>query len=145
MRRPTRTRRLSIAAIASLLAFVILAALGIRSLRISDAWGSNTWIIVLQNGSLRFLKETGYYASGPTNKLSHVSGDARTKGPFVNLKFMISNRDIIPGRPGALKIHELYIPLWFPLLLLLIVPFRWLIARPANAMAFPINIDAKPS
>lgn len=145
MRRPARTRRLSIAATWSMLAFVILAGAGLRSIRTYDVWESNSWIIGLQNGSIGCLRATGYYAGGPTNRLGHVSGDAKTVGPLVNLKFSFSNRDVIPGRPGALRIIEFHIPLWFPLLLLLIVPMRWLIARPANAPAFPIIPDAKVS
>ena len=143
MHRPLRTRRLSIAAIWSLLAFVILAGVGVRSVRTYDAWVSNSWIVGLQNGSIRCLRETGYYAGGPTNRLGHVSGDARTVGPLVNLKFKLSYQNVIPNRPGALKILALHIPLWFPLLLLLVVPAHWLIARPANGPAFPMVNDAK--
>jgi len=134
---------LSVTAILSLLASVVVAAAGVRSVRTYDAWGSNNWTIGIENGSIGFMRETGYYADGPMDRLGHISSAARTAGPFVNLKFSISSQDVIPSRPGALKILELHIPLWLPLLLLLITPVCWLIARPANAPAFAVITNAK--
>jgi len=39
---------------------------------------------------------------------------------------------------GIEKDFALRVPLWFPLLLLLVYSRRWLIARPANAPAFQV-------
>lgn len=36
-----------------------------------------------------------------------------------------------------------HVPLWIPLLLLLIAPVCWLIAQPANIAAFPVVTDTK--
>jgi len=39
---------------------------------------------------------------------------------------------------NCLDLFELWIPLWFPLLILLVAPARWLIARSGNTPAFPL-------
>lgn len=112
MRRPARTRRLSLAAILSLLAFMAVTGVGIRSFRIYDAWGSGTWVIGLENASIKFLRETGYYAIRPMGRLGHISSNAAASGPHINFKFSVSSHDVIPNRAGALRILELHIPLY---------------------------------
>ena len=52
------------------------------------------------------------------------------------LKFLVVD---IPDKQASLFMVN--VPIWFPLLLLLIAPVCWLIARPANAPAFPIVTD----
>ena len=143
MRRPLRTRRLSYAATMSLLAFMAVAVAGIRSVRSYDIWGSGTWVIGLENGSVKFLRETGYYANGPMSSLGHISGSATARRPLINFRFSINSHDVIPNRPGAVRLLEVQIPLWLPLLLLLIAPVCWLIASPANAPAFAVITDAR--
>jgi len=44
---------------------------------------------------------------------------------------------------GDLIQRAVWVPLWFPLLLLLITPARWLIARPTNAPAFPVIAEGR--
>jgi len=135
MRRPTRTRRLSIAAIASLLGFVVVAAAAIRSFRVASdtkiGWRND---ILLEGGYITYL---------------HIYQTREVRDQSGNLKWPIKFRWIGGGfRVGQwiLTLYKQYtfvqcgieLPVWFPLLLLLIAPVRWLIARPANAPAFPV-------
>ena len=60
------------------------------------------------------------------------------------LGFAVENR-VEHHELGSEKVFAVRIPVWFPLLLLLIAPARWLIARPADAPAFPVITDAKHS
>jgi hypothetical protein len=147
MRRPTRTRRLSIAAMASLLAFVVAAAAGVRSFWISDTWifANCQSEIVLSSGSV----------TGARIKSVGVEGFDRSKHLFGRVapdKHKIARaiwgfhawRIVLPHRSGVREeISALDAPLWSLLLLLLIAPARWLLARPANASAFPVIARAK--
>lgn len=87
----------------SLLAFMAVAVAGIRSVRSYDIWGSGTWVIGLENGSVKFLRETGYYANGPMSSLGHISGSATARRPLINFRFSINSHDVIPNRPGSGK------------------------------------------
>jgi len=144
MRRSTRPRRLSIAAKLSLLAFVALSALGARSFWTADSWthGDRRAIgFALGRGQLA----CAYVSMPPEMKISghHQSTDAQSfETPSAILPFNVVNR-VFHFPSGDLKQHALWVSLWFPLLLLLIAPARWLIARPANARAFPVVTDAK--
>ncbi|HEX5242368.1 MAG TPA: hypothetical protein VFW23_03820 [Tepidisphaeraceae bacterium] len=147
MRRPTRTRRLSIAAIASLLAFVVAAAAGVRSF-----WISDTWIfaicqseIALSSGCVTGarIKSVGMKGFDRSKHLSdRVAPDkhniARAMWGFR------AWRVVLPHRSGVREeISAIEAPLWSLLLLLLIAPVRWLIAHPADAPAFPVIADTR--
>jgi len=141
MRRPTRTRRLSIAALTSSLAFVIVACAGIRSFWTYDAWQTvvhgEGYAFVLECGTAGFVCRSG--EAIPSEPGGHVHGDENPDRYAVlfgirEFQFHVSRKEAE---------IDLRIPVWPLLLLLLIAPVRWLIARPANAPAFPVITDAK--
>jgi len=143
MRRPTRTRRLSIAAIISSLAFAVIAGAGVRSVWIWDHWYFKTWkTIGLSEGRVVYRQMWGSELAGITDPRFHESGHTERVDLPTVFKFSASSFDFDPSRPGGLRDSGVWIPLWFPLLLLLIEPVRWLIARPASAPAFPVVTDA---
>jgi len=145
MRRPTRTRRLSIAALTSLLAFVVAGGAGIRSLWIADAWNAGDGRgLGLFGGRVTYKHDP----SPPFVPSGHISFDASMISPSRRII-----GEAIWGFGAGTEVHSLHsrttpsvvekvfyvtIPLWPFLLLLLIAPVRWLIARPANAPAFPV-------
>lgn len=144
MKRPTRTRRLSIAAITSLLAFMALASAGVRSFWTWDGWvfpgEAELTGIMLHRGSIFCVHPTGETLQGG---IRHVTGPAQADPGFPGsiLGFFVS-KDLDHGADGE-RTFALQVPLWFPLLLLLIAPVRWLIARPAEGPAFPVITDPK--
>ena len=150
MRRPTRTRRLSIAAMMALAVFVAVAAVGARSLWIVDSW--------YYRHSIGFRLEGGRFGC------MYESSDRDNPGfTFTHFTFRTMPHQVLPvfwkfhvhhatyaatfpgGSHGHTKVSVVWIPLWFPLLLLLIAPARWLIARPAKGRAFPISGNTLPS
>ncbi len=158
MRRPTRTRRLSITAMVSLLAFAAVAVAGARSFWIVDRW--KIWTtdvenfgdqrtIELRRGHIYYLYDS---VDGTTTDPIHESFATKsTSWPNddeipINWSFAgFSERHFyMKGQDSPLEFFCIAVPFWFPLLLLLIIPIRWLIARPANASAFPVITDAKP-
>ena len=135
MLRPTRTRRLSIAAVVSLLAALALAGAGVRSF-----WST----CELDFGRVRFIALKGgcvvyTHISGPlTQRISNKSGfisysDPQPMDASTVLKFSVFHKTY--GRSDYFSVR---IPLWPLLLLLLIAPMRWLIARPEDTLAFPV-------
>jgi len=144
MRRPSRTRRLSIVAIVSLLAFVAVAAAGIRSLWVFDAIGKPNqhggWAIELADARATFELVLSTGASGPIGR-GHVSARLRPNSSVVGRAIwgFQAQKTVLPG----MKLIQIITPLWLPLLLLLIAPVLWVIARPANAPAFPVIADRK--
>jgi len=142
MRRPTRTRRLSTAAFVSLLLLVVVAGAGAISFREAEGWDFGRYrTIWLESGGILYQR----FAGGPFSREIDKGGfvkQAPPKGVF--LKFSEDDSTVqAPG--GAFSIRTLVVvfPLWPLLLLLLIAPMRWLIARPANAPAFPVITDAR--
>ena len=144
MRRPTRTRRLSIAATVSLLAFVILVVAGIRSLWVFDAIGRPTqaggWAIELADARATFELVLSAGASGPIGR-GHVSARLRPNSSIVGRAIwgFHAEKTVLP----RMKLIQIITPLWALLLLLLIAPVSWLIARQANPPAFPVVNQAK--
>ncbi len=135
MRRPTRTRRLSIAATVSLLAFAVVAAAHVRSWWFTDVLDFGRYhYIELTGGCIIFEHLPGPMTDAMTDKAGFTSWHDRgsTDASHV-LEFSVKH---VVNRFSDYFIIR--IPLWFPLLLLLIAPIRWLIARPANAPAFPV-------
>lgn len=140
MHRPTRTRRLSIAAIVSLLAFVMLAGAGVRSFWTWDMLtDGNGRAIALQQGCIIYEHSI---ATRPDAPSSHFSGSAKNLPVPKNfLGFAVENR-VIHTQFGNDKVFGVRVPTWLPLLLLLLAPTCWLLARPASAPAFPIVTDS---
>lgn len=146
MRRPIRTRRLSIAAIVSGAMFLAITGAGIRSVWVWDQWYFKTWkMIMLSGGRIRYREMSGTQFAGLSDPTIHQSGYSESTNLSGILKFEVDNAEIDPSRPGTWRDFSVWIPLWPILLLLLITPVRWLIARPANASAFPVIADAKPA
>ncbi len=147
MRRPTRTRRLSIAAMVSLLLFVVVAAAGVQSLGKWYDWNIGYQHgINLVRGLVIFRKSSGLKlaAYSPGFYSSDAGLIYSVAMPSRILGFGLSN-ETYHGPIGDLKEFLFIVPVWFPLLLLLIAPMRWLVARPVNAPAFPVITDAKQS
>ena len=150
MRRPTRTRRLSIAAMASLLAFVAAAGADVRSFWNYDIWqtvsNKGGCAIVLGRGCAAFARRSGAALPGaiPIMPKGHTHIDYQPHRSdvlesFWNFRFQ-NRADIKQGRGSTFAFVG---PIWPLLLLLLITPVRWLIARPANAPAFPVITERK--
>lgn len=141
MRRPTRTRRLSITALISLTALVSLGGLGARSFWNWDAWGTkNNRMMALGDGCIIYMHTTG---TGPSTSVGYLHGDVQPDDfEYRSVLGFIFSSDFTHDHPPGVRTFEVHLPLWFPILLLLIAPLRWLIARPANAPAFPVITDA---
>jgi len=147
MRRPARTRRLSIAAIVSLLTFFVITAAGVRSHHTLDRWNWRGRRIILISGCVLCAYDPAS-VNFPIHE-SYSAVNAFIPELFVPPGWSIAGFSKNEIEHVALGSGEpstelcLKIPLWFPLLLLLIAPIRWLIARPANAAAFPVITSAK--
>lgn len=135
MRRPTRTRRLSIAAIISLLASVAVAGAGVRSLYFSDEWHFGSWRrIALANGCIEYSHWSG--SAVPLIKGPPVTGhkSIKTTPGNVSLGFGMYEHDFITNIPRATEtVFVLWTSLWLPFFLLLITPVRWVFSRPGGA------------
>jgi len=149
MRRPTRTCRLSIAAIVSLLLFAAVAGAGVRSLWIAEAWNDgNGRFVGLFGGRATYqhILDPPFSPSGHVSSDLGVSPDRRIAGEAiygVRIGTDSYSRGIRADPSAVQRIFTIHIPLGPILFLLLIVPVRWLVARPANAPAFPVITDAK--
>ena len=150
MHRPTRTRRLSIAAIVSLLAFVVVAAADVRSHGTWDRWNLGARRIMLVHGCVLYAYDPADATDHFPFHESYLAAGAESRPEFYIppdwafagfSKSSLENVIISNGEHST----ELCLkaPLWFPLLLLIIAPVSWLIARPANAAAFPVITGAK--
>lgn len=152
MRRPIRTRRLGVAAIVSLLAFVALAGAGVRSFETCDNLSLGVHqVIILNRGCLVYVYEFENSGRHSLLIIYHPSLLVEDKSPASLDKTIPAEWRFAGFWGGELggdyvpTYNMVYfgVPLWFPLLLLLIAPVRRLIARPADAPAFPVVADAK--
>ena len=139
MRRPTRTRRLSIAAIVSLLLFATVAGAAVRSFWIWDEWGSRNYErwLTLDYGCVVYAHSFNIKGYPPSPK-GHISGKVRYPRYEGSVLGFYAETISIDGRTYQLDTYHLRVPLWPLLLLLIVIPVRWLIARPANAPAFRV-------
>ncbi|HEX5245143.1 MAG TPA: hypothetical protein VFW23_17925 [Tepidisphaeraceae bacterium] len=136
MRRPARTRRLSIAAITSCTFFVMVAAVVVRSFWTAD-------LLILRPGTTVVIDNSVVlFAHAPPDLIAGASHQSWPTRPYALnwsiLKFSHTRHIIHTEGTGAGAISVYGIPLGPLLLLLLIAPVRWLIARPANVAAFPV-------
>lgn len=147
MRRPTRTRRLLIAAIVSLIAFVTVSASGVRSFWNWDEWDFGGYVLSvgLKSGCVHAVHVSNSQSTISLRQCGHQSGDIAPEDRNFGqaLTGFGAQRNILSLRVGDETIQKFDLPLWPLLFLLLIPPVRWLIARPANAPAFPVLTDAK--
>lgn len=141
MQRPIRTHRLSIAAIVSSAAFLVLAIAGIRSFWTWDQWivGKGRAVGV-DTGSFFYTQDN---LGGVAPILSHQSEDVNPaliidalppRWEFMG--FSVKNENSPMPPKGTFQVYVLRIPFWFPLLLLLVVPARWVLALPSDRPAF---------
>lgn len=148
MCRPTRTRRLSITAIASLLLIVAVTAEGIRSFKICDqlCYGYPLRLLII-GGDIGYVQFTGIYVSQWDGPLSHFSQDAAGSGwdnPVCWFRMRVTNTS--KSGTGPIRIFEVWVPLWFLVLFLLIAPVLWMISRRASSLsrpAFPVVTDGR--
>jgi len=123
-----------------LLAFVAVATADVRSFWIFDVFYLKGIGFQLNYGRAQYEQWSGLPDS---EGFIHETGAAIKYSTWDPLKFSVF-KEVLQSRVGApIIVFDAIIPLWFPLLLLLIVPVRWLIARPANAPAFRVITDAK--
>lgn len=144
MQRRIRTRRLSFAATMSFAALLALSLAGVRSFWRWDA-------LYLPAGS-KLLISHGYFQYSHTwisqapgyplkeRSLFYDSGLNPTEPESLGTHFLGFSCFHIKASQtsNCLDLFELWIPLWFPLLILLVAPVRWLITRLGNAPTFPI-------
>lgn len=140
MRRRVRTRRLSVTAMMSSLAFLVLVGAGLRSFWKWDGWEfGNGQLIALESGSVVYSQEK---VPGSFRPGGHVLGDVKyALFPKGTLGFAFRD-EAGQTRLGYMSIFVLRAPLWPLLLLLLIIPALWFVARPAGP-AFLVIADAK--
>lgn len=137
MRWPTRTRRLWIDAVLSFVAFLAVVVAGTRSFWVWDAWGfGNGTIIGLEGGCVLFTHQKPILQPPLKGPLHGVMEPAEFDFPGSILGFVVA-KDLSHNHAGN-PIFGLQVPLWPLLLLLVVIPIRWLIALPANAPAFPV-------
>lgn len=146
MRGPARTRRFSIVAILSLSGFVVLAGAAVKSFSSWNAWGMGSHQrVLLTHGYIQYarFRITVLPVSRATLMLerSHSIGSLPDLPDRSFLGFSYEH-DQSRGPIARYEGHYFWVPLWFPLLLLLIAPALWVIARPITGQAFPVITDA---
>jgi len=126
MRRPARTRRLSIAAIVSLLLFGAMTGTESQSISIGDSG-----LLRLSHGTMEF-------------RLIWNQKPSADPGSSSFSEHQLSGFTLTKWVSGFGPVHLIIeVPRWLIFLLLLIIPVRWLVARPANAPAFPVISDTR--
>ncbi|HEX5243834.1 MAG TPA: hypothetical protein VFW23_11280 [Tepidisphaeraceae bacterium] len=138
MRRPTRTRRLSIAAVLSFAAFVVTATAGVRSFWTMDEFDfGQDRAIALNGGCLHYARASFKFRQ---DRIGHLTWRYQVIAYPNNFLGFATWKGIVrfSKGTGTGKVFHLRLPLWPISLLLLIAPACWLIARPANPPAFPL-------
>ena len=155
MQRLTRTGRLSVIAVASILAFACLAGIDARSYSIQNTWTLQPTprgkvmerIFTLNRGRISYEEVSWITATQPSDlrDLGYMSGDPKSPsaGHRSILGLSETKEVVLILKDCTLVLLVVDVPLWPLLLLLLIAPIRWLIARPANAPAFPVIAEAR--
>lgn len=134
MRRAIRTRRLSIAAIVSLLAAVAVGTVEARSFWNYDEWHDG------KGQEFDLMDGCAWFSSDPTPgyRLGHEHGTSKPDSSTISQG--IWGFGISPDMPLDSDMTKFVLPLWPLVLLLLIAPVGWLRAPPPNAPAFPVVI-----
>ena len=136
MRRPIRTRRLSIAAIWSLLAFMVLTGAGVRSFWIADMLTGTRSEIGFAGGLVYFPHISPPNGFGVrAHRSIHIDPHGRAIFPGLRIKTVVY-------APQFKMLSEI-VPIWPLLLVLLIIPACWLIARSENVPAFPVVTNSR--
>lgn len=157
MHRPTRTIRLSVVAMASMLAFACLAGIGARSFSIQKTWTLQSTptgkvmerIFTLNRGRISYEEVSWITATLPSDlrDLGYMSGDPKSPsaGHRSILGLSETKEVVLILKDCTLVLLVADVPLWPLLLLLLIAPTRWLIARPVHGPAFRVISDSEQS
>lgn len=139
-----RTRRLSIVAVVSFVAFVVVAVITIRSFWLSDGWADNSGhFIALEGGRIAYthIFVPNYLPSG--HLPASMSPDRQVlENAIWGFRAYKSS---IPSDPSgqAIPAFRAAVPLWPLLVLLIVAPVRWLRAQQSNEPAFPVITDGK--
>lgn len=142
MRRLIRTRRLSISAVVSLLAFGLVATTDARSFWHYDTWISQNGCLAigLANGSAvtnyEFATKSRIYPRG--RHMQFKTTNQVGSRIWQNVRAFPIQCEMIHDRAGNGGTFCFCASLWPLLLLLLIIPMRWLFARPESSPAFPV-------
>ncbi len=109
----------------SLLAFAVVVGAGVRNLRVWDSWNTPRLNIGLYRGCACY-SQSAKAEQGACFK--HYSGRI-PQNAAIALKFESFSS-------AQTRQFGIRIPLWFPLVLLLIVPLYWVMALPVSSRAF---------
>jgi len=134
---------MSIAAMMSFAAFVVLAVLSVRSFWTWDLLSDGvSEMITLSDGCVMYTHTSTSGASG-TSLNGHISGRGYPNRRSIRRAALgfSATRSILPSGLGQLQISQVTLPLWPLLLLLIVMPVLWLIARPPAGLAFHVIAD----
>ena len=150
MRRPTRTRGLSIAAAMSLVLFIAIAALWVHSYTMT--YTELHQRIRVQGQQIEFATDFlrvcdgGIYFHHEVTQFAAANIDANEEKQLLQSRgssYALMKQPPWDGAAWPDDPNGWHGPLWIPLLLLLIAPVCWVIAHPASTTAFPVVTDAK--
>jgi len=150
MRRPTRTRGLSIAAAVSLVLFIAIAALWVHSYTMT--YTELHQRIRVQGQQIEFATDFlrvcdgGIYFHPEVTQFAAANIDANEEKQLLQSRgssYALMKQPPWDGAAWPDDPNGWHGPLWIPLLLLLIAPVCWVIAHPASTTAFPVVTDAK--
>ena len=127
----------------SLAVFAVILGATLKSFwRQHASFGGGPPRIALDHGYITFDEMSGVTATDRSDlrALGYISGDLKMMAPNHRglLGFSETKSVAIFLKGYTLVLINFTVPLWFPLVLLLIAPVRWLIARPENAPAFAV-------
>lgn len=145
MQRPIRTSWMSIAAMVSFAAFAVLTVFAVRSFWTWDLLSDGvSEMITLSDGCVMYTHTSTSGASG-TSLNGHIAGRGYPNRRSLRRAILgfSATRSILPSGLGQLQISQVTLPLWPLLLLLIVMPLLWLIARPPPRPAFNVITDTK--
>lgn len=134
-----------IVALLSMVAFLAVGTVGVRSLWVHDSfyeWGDyGDRAIDIYNGCVAFRRQL---PNPPRMLITGIDAHEHTAMQLTpglqSIEQAIRGFERTETDLTASKIIVITTPIWPLLLLLLIAPVCWLIARPASAPAFPVVV-----
>ena len=140
MQRPIRTSWMSIAAMVSFAAFAVLTVFAVRSFWTWDLLSDGvSEMITLSDGCVMYT-HTSTSGASRTSLNGHISGRGYPNLRSIRRAILgfSATRSILPSGVGQLQVSQVTLPLWPLLLLLIVMPVLWLIARPPAGPAFTV-------